>query len=469
MLLLIQFPLADARFFLDPSRTGQLPFPDWKTSPTTSEFIRFFGGIKYRKKGGAPFFGGEDKICEANHALRFCHNPVFEYDRQDSGQVPVKHRIRFRTYRRLYFDGTVMGKFEISLGSLNTQDIDLSKALTKNLIDEFLGLPVQIRNPQDFSDFIDSKLYRCGSLFAQLYAAVSTDDEFRTSHPVDKWWVQAGEPVLFFVGRSHENIRFPFWMTPVPVPKKYGFRLLGGIVSYRGTERPIWAIQYNKKRPHKQARLLRLYLLRLHAAHECLRILLRHLQHERITFTPRTDLSDTVQKYLHNATKQIAKWETTAAQRFSPELIEIARESINAMRPGDTQLLKEAFERLDIRPNLRHNLQQYTQNDARHTTIINNPRYIHVQHDYFEQVDGNVTTGQQPGGGPDYDRIDVAGITRKQLEECYMRMSDKLHTLRKARLIENDPATKFKLKYQIEEAEEELKIIEQRLEEVEDA
>lgn len=88
-------------------------------------------------------------------------------------------------------------------------------------------------------------------------------------------------------------------------------------------------------------------------------------------------------------------------------------------------------------------------------------RTIHTGRDYFERIEGDVHTG---------DRIysdRAQGIdalkSKEELQEHYSLLSEKISELRKAYIIENDPATKFKLKKQIEENEADLQKIEQRL------
>lgn len=85
----------------------------------------------------------------------------------------------------------------------------------------------------------------------------------------------------------------------------------------------------------------------------------------------------------------------------------------------------------------------------------------HVGGNYFEKITGDVHTGDRIYG----DR--AQGIdalkSKEALQERYSLLSEKVNELRKAYIIENDPATKFKLKKQIEENEADLQKIEQRL------
>ena len=101
MLLSIQFPIADARRFLDkPERLGT---PIWPHPSPDSEFIRFFGAIRNRPLGGLAGWIGEDPICKANRALLLSKNP----------SLIEGHKPAHVAFRRFYFDGWAVGKYEI--------------------------------------------------------------------------------------------------------------------------------------------------------------------------------------------------------------------------------------------------------------------------------------------------------------------------------------------------------------------
>ncbi len=90
----------------------------------------------------------------------------------------------------------------------------------------------------------------------------------------------------------------------------------------------------------------------------------------------------------------------------------------------------------------------------------------HVGRDYYERIEGDVSTGTVIHGGRAQHRqtgIDALK-SKEELQKRYSLLSERLSKLHKACIIENDTAAKFKLEKQIEENEADLKKIEERLE-----
>src|ERR1700742_2521671 len=96
MFLLIQFPVADSRSFLD-LKEGVLRRPSWP-SPSFSEFVRSFGAINNRTFEGVRGWIGENVYCNIHRALRFSGDPRFknEYGVEYTGGGII---------RRFFFDG----------------------------------------------------------------------------------------------------------------------------------------------------------------------------------------------------------------------------------------------------------------------------------------------------------------------------------------------------------------------------
>jgi hypothetical protein len=130
MLLCIQFPFADARRFLN--KAERLGIPGWPLPTPDAEFVRFFGAIRRRPHGGLDGWIGEDPICRADRALSFSRAPHLIVDQKRTRIV----------FRRLYFDGWAVGKYEIGLHVSPKNSVvefrDLESAL--------LRLQVRVRN-----------------------------------------------------------------------------------------------------------------------------------------------------------------------------------------------------------------------------------------------------------------------------------------------------------------------------------
>ncbi|URD50043.1 hypothetical protein [Chroococcidiopsis sp. CCNUC1] len=358
MLISIQFPFADARKFLE--NTGRLDVPGWPLPTPDYEFVRCFGSIRRRRRGGIEGWIGEDEICEADKALRFCNSLKF-VDSKLASSILLRC-----VFRRLYFDGWAVGKYEVGICPKKRMRSTLLNWQFKELIEHFLSLPVSIRNFQGNTEFYD--LLRSGKHLVQLYQEATTSQSFLCK-PED-WWVRSGVPLLFTQLNAKEDIKLPFWSKPVIISEDEEFQLLHCLVPYSGFNLRMWVLHTNRSSTWRsnhheklyesdRARTLRICLLRLHAEHEGLRLILRNIMNEKINILPRTPQSDTLQRYLNSATARISKLETASNKHFETELIEIARESIHIISPGQRDNLLASLERLDIRKNIFDKLERF--------------------------------------------------------------------------------------------------------------
>lgn len=358
MLLSIQFPFADTRRFLE--NTGRLDVPGWPLPTPDSEFVRCFGSIRKRRRGGIEGWIGEDEVCEADRALRFCNSLRFVDSRS------VSNILLRCAFRRLYFDGWAVGKYEVGICPKKRNRLTLQNWQFKELIEHFLSLPISIKGFQGNVEFY--KLLPSGKHLAHLYKEATTSQRF--SHKSESWWVTSGVPLLFVELDAREDIKLPFWSKPVIISDDEEFQLLHCLVPYSGLNLRMWVLHNIRtsawrSNHHKElyeldrARTLRICLLRLHAEHEGLRIILRNIMNGNITILPRTQQSDILQQYLNRATAKIGKLETASNKHFETEIIEIARESINVISPGQRDNLLATLESLDIRKNVFDKLERF--------------------------------------------------------------------------------------------------------------
>ena len=76
MIIYYQIPLTDIRLFLD-AYSVKLSSPFWPTPAVDKEFVRSFGSIKQRGKGGVKGWMLENELCIARKALRIVNLPPF--------------------------------------------------------------------------------------------------------------------------------------------------------------------------------------------------------------------------------------------------------------------------------------------------------------------------------------------------------------------------------------------------------
>ena len=264
MLLSILFPIADSRRFLQNSE--KLRVPNWHSPVPDHDFIHFMGKIRHRIHGGGLGWAGEDKICYANRALRFCENldlPSYKIG------VPIALKCAFRQF---FFDGRIVGKFEIGVQA-KKQNLQLSRAQTKSLLLHYLNLTVKIPDPLGTS--IMCRLIQAGKPLANLYLHASTSTINREK--IENWQVMAGSPLIFVVCGKDDRIGIPRNAKYISIPKTYNFQLHYSRIIAGDRIIPMWTISMKSPREDYMARTLRLYLMRLHAEYSCLSLVLRNI------------------------------------------------------------------------------------------------------------------------------------------------------------------------------------------------
>ena len=183
MFLTVQFPIVDSRPFLD-QETGMLHRPNWPSPLPDEDFVRSFGHIRQRRRGGLPNWVGESEVCEANRAIRFDRPPPFTVsDYSTTLELPVKI-----IFRRFYKDGFGVCKYEIGfvIRPRKDQRIDLDPSGAEALLRHILQLSVTIPDPT--GSIVRRPLWNARAPLAHLYQVSSTFD------------------ITTPVGREHRNL-----------------------------------------------------------------------------------------------------------------------------------------------------------------------------------------------------------------------------------------------------------------------
>src|SRR5882672_4260545 len=108
MFAAIQFPFTDARQFIA-SETNRLAVPSWPLAKAEKDFIRSFGPVKRRRKGGLDDWPGEEIFCRAIRAVRFPSSPVRFADFPSAG-LSLRQSCAFR---RFLVDGAAVARMEM--------------------------------------------------------------------------------------------------------------------------------------------------------------------------------------------------------------------------------------------------------------------------------------------------------------------------------------------------------------------
>lgn len=358
------------------------------------DFVRSFGSVRKRRLGGLTGWVGESSICEANRALRFVSIPTFQ-DREGL-HVPLKV-----AFRRLFFDGLAVGKFEVGLGSIPLTNTCVGQKQTGALIKHCLTLPITIppiTNKAVTRLFSEEPTFchlgQAAKPLARFYAAST----LRHPPPVDlkEWWVRPGAPVLFLVHDHSEQFQLPFKGKTVPNNRDYdpAFQLSHVLIPYQGKSLQMWVIRCSVKNAYYWARGLKICLMRLHAEQESLRIVLENIALKRIKPKSRTDASNLLQYYLNEATRKLLGLSSEANKcSSSPDVAEIARQSQAFMNPGERDSLMESLRNLDMRLNIFNKVKDYVDQRIQ----INELHIKEVRMDTGDEY--NISGGQNTGFG----------------------------------------------------------------------
>ncbi len=362
MLFIIQFPIVDYRQFL-PTNNFLLPRPSWPMAEADEDFVRSFGAIRKRPRGGIDNWMGEHVVCEADNALRFTNLPAF------TGTSGYAY---FRTvFRRFYFDGFAVGKFEVGI---EVQTRELLRSDASNLI--YFLLALKVRVPNIVNPPMTTSLVNAGKSIAALYQKSSFIAKTPTFHASSQ--VEAGKPVLVIVRRTNEKYSFTFWGKAIP-PELSDFNLVCFDVPSNGKTINLWEFTLTPHhwRHHTKnlARLQRIALLRLHAEQTCLLKVLRAIKAGKIVVKRDAQESENLQFYLTKALKRIRKQKEQVGMYWRADVAEAVKEFEDVISPGQRMQLLEALEQTDMRLNIKRDLKNYVQNTGGTQNVFNAPVY----------------------------------------------------------------------------------------------
>jgi hypothetical protein len=188
---------------------------------------------------------------------------------------------------------------------------------TQRLLQHILHTRVTVKNP--LGKDAESLLGRAGKPLARAYAAASTTTSRDDPIKLEDWWVQSGPPLLFVIVESEEYVYLPPRSREVTIPPELDFQLDYCLIPFAGKQIRTWVLTLNPQSDLVAARTLRLYLTRLNAEHECLRIVLRHIENGRISVSRGTEPSEALQFYLNEVTKRISRWECRSGRLISEQ------------------------------------------------------------------------------------------------------------------------------------------------------
>ena len=295
MLLTTEFPLCDARHFTS-SGGGRLPVPPWPCPEPGTHFVRCFGPVRRRRRGGHDFWADEVFFASADGAVR--------YQELDSRSLGSCLRPR-GAYRRLLSSGLAVVRLEMGLSHYN-RVAGLSRGNVLAILRDYLDLPVCVRSYR--GDATTCTLAAVGKYAARLYEEATREARDETAETLSRNLVTPGRPVVLVEYEDCEVSDLPYRVSTSDPNQLGGVQLSFLWFEHRGSEVGVWFLCREGIDP-KVVRRLRLGLLRLHAEHQVLKEVLLRLARGSLEYQPRTPEADQLDDYLNKATRLLS-WDS---------------------------------------------------------------------------------------------------------------------------------------------------------------
>lgn len=288
MLATLQVPLFDLRTLLS-QETGRLERPSWPLPMVGTEFVRSFGPIVPRRAGGVVGWHGEHAVCEVR---------VGEKHRIPIGRANHWHE----RFRRLFFAGPIVGKFE---QGWYARDLDRHK---------LLGALTALGKSSVSGMAIAEQYHRATTRRSAVLSAEHQEGEGGARE--NRKIVGAGEPLLICQSTLPLDLR-----TAGTSGRSGKWRRV-----YRQEDGMITAWSCLASRTTSVAitssawadgRDLRISLARWHAEAEALAAMLRLVQVRELCPTPRSIQADRLQQEILRAVRVLVNGRETHFSRFS--------------------------------------------------------------------------------------------------------------------------------------------------------
>jgi hypothetical protein len=357
MFAALQFPFTDVRYFLD-AGTGRLAKPVWRVPRPDHDFIRAFGPLKRRLRGGLAEWPGEEHYCRATRALRF--DPPFRGP-VNLGQVAVE---RICEFRRFLSDGRAVARVEVGVKlqrasrpkqPVRPPPLQLGAEECVALIASTLALPVQVPAP-------GGKLAHVPLVAADrplaLHYLRSTSARAEAG-AVQPWWLAPGDPLLLVEYLLNQDVAtLPRHARHVRRLDDQGADLAHYRFGAHGRSVAVWLLGYNPAAADRDLlRGLRLQLFRFHAELEAIKQVFRLVVEEKIAPAGGSRASERLQEYLLKSTGLLAKDMRGGVPQSA--LLDVVQQLQDVVNEGERATLLDALS--DIRPSVRRNVERFTE------------------------------------------------------------------------------------------------------------
>jgi hypothetical protein len=335
MLLTVQFPLADLRPFVS-GPTNRLLKPPWPRARADEEFVRLFGPVRKRVKGGVDEWPGEGIYCNAARAIRF--SPAFSA----GGMLRLTNRRG--AFRRFFSDGEGASRVEIGIRVRRKDEWELKELL--GALHDTLSLSVSIGRRNNVEK---TELIKAGRPLARLVLRASTSAKAAPEFQPGSWWVRPCTPTLLIEYHTErEKLPIPPGFTAVKGQTTFQLDLAYGLMRFFDRSIGVWLLGSHPIETNADDyRRFRIHLLRLHAQREVVTEMLRQVQTQTLTVertSPQDDPqhpSNRLQRFIVNNIEQMERQTYNGVPQSA--LLRAAEHIQDSVTPGDRAAILEGL------------------------------------------------------------------------------------------------------------------------------
>jgi hypothetical protein len=363
LLFVWQLPICDARLLDDSS--SRLSEPDWPTPAVGTDFVRGFGSVFRRRRGGHEEFLDEGVYAAADHALRFealHQHPIVV----GGGSFAVD-----AAFRRLLCSnrqsGGVCNRLEVGLR------IPAGRARQRPFIRFAPGdwikaalhvaeLPVRVHSSRK-EEGAPTSLWHAGPAVAAAYVDATSPSQAESGDTSARRLVGAGAPLLLIEYQPHEAEALPDRAQAVAPERIGGVNLRFLWLEYRRREFGVWFLERGRE-DLALTRRLRVGLLRMYAEHQSLKIVLSHVLSGRLAYRRGTPESGIFDRYLQMAMRILGRDEHGGFSHAALQQVISAYQSV--VNGEELQLLDDRLDQ--VRRQVRAPLSAYSSAAVRSPT-----------------------------------------------------------------------------------------------------
>lgn len=250
--------------------------PNWPNVQPDVQFVRHYGPVRQRLRGGFTEWPGEQLYCEARRSIRFSDSF------RDAAQFG-KECTRYCAFRRFFSDG-VEARVDVAFGYRRCKR-PLTGDETEELIRSTVDIPIRVAGvPQKAAPLISA-----GGALARQYLQATTRAGDGTFKP-EPWWVSPGTPMVVVEYHNEAELaELPKYHRRVESLLAAGVELDHAHVEVRGRRIGVWFLGRNGASNLDVLRRLRVTLLRVHVERQSVKELLRLIATHRLQVKPAAD------------------------------------------------------------------------------------------------------------------------------------------------------------------------------------